>query len=148
MPRPGPTRARRSRRGQQHVREHHNYLVAHDDGRPLESGETLEASKVFHVSPFCEIAGDYRFRFHFDPSRWLARIDYFDTSDRNEPLLATSISGGAQPLTRQSTGRLLWRYRWFTAGVVARIHWQALKLWLKRVPFVPKPAPPATLTSR
>jgi DUF1365 family protein len=30
---------------------------------------------------------------------------------------------------------LWWRYRFFTAGVVARIHWQALKLAMRRVPF-------------
>jgi DUF1365 family protein len=29
-----------------------------------------------------------------------------------------------------------------TLGVVARIHWHALQLWLKRVPFFSKPAPP------
>jgi len=29
-----------------------------------------------------------------------------------------------------------------TWSVIARIHWQALRLWLKRVPFFRKPAPP------
>ena len=56
--------------------ERHNYLLAHDDGRPLSSGETLTARKVFHVSPFCEVKGRYAFRFHFAADRWLARIDY------------------------------------------------------------------------
>jgi len=32
--------------------------------------------------------------------------------------------------------------------VILRIHWQALKLWLKRVPFVSKPAPPEGFVSR
>ena len=48
--------------------EQHNYLLAHPDGRPLVSGETLRARKVLHVSPFCEVKGGYRFRFHFAPS--------------------------------------------------------------------------------
>ncbi len=128
--------------------EHHNYLVAHEDGRAIESGETLEARKVFHVSPFCEVVGRYQFRFCFDASRWLARIDYFDADKGGEPLIATSISGAPRPLTRVLARQLLWRYRWFTIGVIARIHWQATKLWLKRVPFVPKPAPLAKLISR
>lgn len=128
--------------------EHHNYLVAHADRRAIDSGQTLEARKVFHVSPFCEVRGRYRFRFRFAAETWLARIDYFDGEESSDPLLATSISGVARPLTRELTRRLLWRYRWFTAGVIARIHWQAMNLWRKRVPFVPKPAPPATLTSR
>jgi len=36
----------------------------------------------------------------------------------------------------------------FTLGVMARIHWQALLLWAKRVPFFAKPNPPAQATTR
>jgi DUF1365 family protein len=35
-----------------------------------------------------------------------------------------------------------------TLAVVARIHWQALKLFCKRVPFVRKPAPPTRFVTR
>jgi len=35
-----------------------------------------------------------------------------------------------------------------TVGVIVRIHWQALRLWLKRVPFVRKPRSPAAFTTR
>lgn len=127
--------------------ERHNYLVAHSDGGAIASGETLRARKVFHVSPFCDVRGHYAFRFHFAGDRWLARIDYFD-DETDEPLLATSLSGRMQPLTPQSARALVFRYRWFTLGVIARIHWQAAKLWLKRVPFFTKPAPPALPTTR
>ena len=127
--------------------ERHNYLLAHDDGRPLLTGETLTARKVFHVSPFCEVKGRYAFRFHFGADRWLARIDYFD-GDAATPLLETSISGRATPATRAAVRGLPLRYRWFTAGVVMRIHWQALKLWLKRVPCFTKPEVPTVSTTR
>ncbi|MEP6943021.1 MAG: DUF1365 domain-containing protein [Betaproteobacteria bacterium] len=126
--------------------EQHNYLLAHPDGRALVSGETLRARKVFYVSPFCEVAGGYRFRFHFGDGRWLARIDYDDAA--GEPLLETSISGSATPLSRAGVRGLLWRYRWFTLGVIARIHWQAARLWLKRVPYIAKPQPPLQRTTR
>ena len=126
--------------------EHHNYLLAHPDGRPLVSGETLRARKVFHVSPFCAVTGDYRFRFHFAPDRWLARIDYDDAA--GNALLETSISGAATPLTRAAVPGLLWRYRWFTLGVILRIHWQAVRLWAKRVPYIAKPPPPLQRTTR
>jgi hypothetical protein len=128
--------------------ERHNYLVAHDDGRPIASGETLCARKVFHVSPFCEVKGRYAFRFHFGPARWLARIDYYDDEGTLTPLLETWISGRAEPLDRRSVHRLLWRYRWFTLGVIARIHWQAAKLALKSVPFFGKPEAPRQSLSR
>jgi hypothetical protein len=35
-----------------------------------------------------------------------------------------------------------------TVGVVARIHWQALRLWAKRVPFFSKPIPPVEQVTR
>ena len=133
--------------------ERHNYLLAHRENRPLVSGETVACRKAFHVSPFCQISGGYRFRFHFASDRWLARIDYDDAHDLGEaadsgPLLETSISGIAEPLSRRAARGLLWRYRWFTLGVILRIHWQAAKLWAKRVRYVAKPAPPAQGTTR
>jgi len=42
----------------------------------------------------------------------------------------------------RSRRRALWAYPLMTFGVMARIHWQALLLFLKRVPFFRKPAPP------
>jgi DUF1365 family protein len=128
--------------------ETHHYLLAHADGRPLATGETLCARKAFHVSPFCAVTGHYTFRFHFGPARWLARIEYFAESRVDGPLLVTHVSGDCAPLAPNAARSLLWRYRWFTAMVIARIHWQALQLWRKRVPFFRKPAPPTSLLTR
>jgi DUF1365 family protein len=121
--------------------ERHLYVLANADGSCIASGQTLRAHKAFHVSPFCEVKGEYRFRFHFADRRWLARIDYFDGATDGTPLLATSISGTVEPLPARAA-TLFWRYRWFTLGVVARIHWQAARLWLRRVPWFAKPTPP------
>jgi len=128
--------------------ERHNYLLAHPDGRPIAPGETLRAHKTFHVSPFCAVRGHYTFRFFFGERRWLARIDYYDDPDNSVPLLETRISGLGVPLDRSRAAALLWRYRLFTFGVVARIHWQALKLWLKGATFHTKPSPPCNTTTR
>jgi len=129
--------------------ERHCYLLAHDDGRPLAWGEEMTARKVFHVSPFCEVEGRYRFRFMLasraDGERFIGRIDY-DGADG--PLLQTSIEGRLLPLTDGELLRTRFAYPAFTFGVVARIHWQALKLWLKRVPFFSKPEPPAIEVTR
>jgi uncharacterized protein len=129
--------------------ERHNYLLAHPDGRALVDGESLRARKVFHVSPFCEVKGDYTFRFHFGLARWLARIDYDDGAGAaRSVLLETSISGVAEPISAKAVRGLVWRYRWFTLGVIVRIHWQAIKLLLKRVPYISKPRPPLQQTTR
>ena len=110
-------------------------------------GQELHADKVFHVSPFCPVEGSYRFRFMLTPdrSRTVARIDY---DDAHGPLLQTSVSGTLEPLTAAAVRRALWRYPAMSWNVLARIHWQALRLWLKRVPFFGKPALPATFVSR
>ena len=56
----------------------HSYLLHNADGSPLRDGQEICASKEFHVSPFNEIEGGYRFRFHLDRPLPLARIDYDD----------------------------------------------------------------------
>jgi DUF1365 family protein len=110
-------------------------------------GQDLYADKVFHVSPFCAIEGSYRFRFLLTPDlrHTVARIDH---DDDQGPLLQTSVSGTLEALTPESLRRALWRYPAMTWGVVARIHWQALRLFCKRAPFFAKPAPPASFVSR
>jgi DUF1365 family protein len=77
--------------------------------------------------------------------RWVGRIDHDDESG---PLLLTSISGELTPATDRTLARALTAYPAFTFGVIARIHWQALKLWFKRVPFIHKPDAPALHVTR
>jgi DUF1365 family protein len=110
-------------------------------------GAELRANKVFHVSPFCAVEGSYRFRFMLTPdrTRTIARIDYDDATG---PLLQTSVSGKLEVLTARSVRQALMRYPAMTLAVVARIHWQALKLFIKKAPFFGKPTPPATFITR
>jgi uncharacterized protein len=120
--------------------EKHVYLLS---GNPR-FGQTLSASKVFHVSPFCNVEGGYSFRFLNTPDRSVARVDH---QDGQGPLVLTSLSGHLRDLATPQVFRALLKYPLFTLGVVARIHWQALLLWLKKVPFFSKPKPPANLIS-
>jgi DUF1365 family protein len=122
--------------------ERHFYLL---DASDVAYGATLEADKVFHVSPFCRVQGGYRFRFGRSGDRIVARVEHFDTEG---PLIVTSVSGRLEALDAASVRRAAWSMPLLTYGVVARIHWQALALWRKRVPFFRKPAAPATLVTR
>jgi DUF1365 family protein len=110
-------------------------------------GREQRAAKVFHVSPFCPVEGGYRFRFLFTPdrTRTVARIDYDDAVG---PLLATSVSGALRPATAALLRRALWRHPLLTLGVIARIHWQALKLWARRLAFFRKPTAPERFVTR
>jgi DUF1365 family protein len=60
----------------------------------------------------------------------------------------TAIEGEARAIDGASLARAFLGYPLMTAGVVARIHWQALQLWLKRVPWFSKPEPPLQETTR
>jgi hypothetical protein len=128
--------------------ERHVYLL---DAPRL--GVPCEARKVFHVSPFCPVRGRYRFVFMRTPAhaeraaRTVVRIDYFDDEQQTQPLLQTSVSGELQPLDARSLRRALWSHPVLTLGVIARIHWQAWRLWLKRAPFFPQPPAPEHLVS-
>jgi uncharacterized protein len=129
--------------------ERHCYLLAGDE---LAFGRTLAARKVFHVSPFCRTRGDYAFRFMRTDlaspdgtGRTAVRVElHVDGA----PLIVTSVSGRVAPLTAAGVRRATWTFPAMTAAIVARIHWQALKLWLRRVPFFAKPAPPARAVTR
>lgn len=125
--------------------ERHSYLLYHDDGRAIEPGEAMTANKVFHVSPFCEVRGHYVFHFINTKERSVARVDY---DDAEGPLIYTSISGSLMPLTDRAVLRAVLRYPAFTFGVVLKIHWQAVRLYLKRIPFFSKPEPPAVEVTR
>ncbi len=124
--------------------ERHCYLLA---GESLGYGRDLQARKVFHVSPFSHVTGGYRFRFlrSADGERCVARIDH---EDAEGALLQTSLSGRLTPLTPASARASFFGMPLMTLGVIARIHWQALRVWLKRVPYVKKPEPPEHFVTR
>ncbi|HPU50730.1 MAG TPA: DUF1365 domain-containing protein [Burkholderiaceae bacterium] len=125
--------------------ERHAYLLSDPSGAPLRRGQTLRAEKAFHVSPFNEVIGGYRFRFMDTAERTVARVEHHDEAG---PVLLTSLSGRPERLSRRHCWRALLRYPLFTLGVIARIHWQALRLFAQGVPFQSKPAPPARFLTR
>ena len=125
--------------------ESHCYLVHHGDLRPLGAQEWLDGRKVFHVSPFLPVEGSYRFRFRLDSA--VAHVDG-NYHDAEGLMLATSVAGRREPLTDRTVARRFLGNPTMTLGVVARIHWQALKLWRKRAKFYRKPAPPRELVTR
>ncbi len=123
-------------------------------------GVDQRANKVFHVSPFNAVEGHYRFRFmrsvRAGIERTVARVDFYTGTrvgtepdgDREAAVLRTSVSGTLEPVTPAALRRALWRYPAMTLAVVLHIHIQALRLWLKNVPFFRKPAAPRASVSR
>ncbi|MEN9658046.1 MAG: hypothetical protein RL571_1511 [Pseudomonadota bacterium] len=121
--------------------ETHLYLLVGFEENGIQSHTRIESKKMLHVSPFCEVRGHYQFRFKDTASTAWVGIDYFD---QNGLLLKTSVGGHIQDLNSATLRRALFAQPLLTLGVFARIHWQAFKLWRKRVPFFRQPAPPNT----
>ncbi len=124
--------------------ERHCYLLENP-----RYGQALRATKVFHVSPFCRVEGEYVFRFlrteRAGVPHTVVRVDLHDAGGA---VLQTSVSGVLQPCSAQGARAVLLRQPAMTLALITHIHWQALRLWLKRVPFFGKPAPPADFVTR
>lgn len=117
--------------------ETHTYLCLHDDCRPIGSRDWLSAEKAFHVSPFLERKGGYRFCFGLTDNICDIAIDY---RDGDQDVLKTSLKGHFMPLTSEALRRAFVRYPLVTLKAIVLIHVQALKLFWKKIRYVSKPS--------
>lgn len=124
--------------------DRHSYLVHHSDLRPIARDDRLQATKILHVSPFQPVEGGYEFRFDIRDDRIGIWIDY----SRGAGGLIATLTGPRAALTNGSILRSLLRRPFGARRVLALIHWQALKLWLKKAVYRPRPAPPSDEVSR
>ena len=99
-----------------------------------------ETEKSFHVSPFQPMAGTYRFRVTPPEDRLTVHIDVLRSG---KPVFDATLSEERRPLNARSLLSTILRHPHQTAMTLFLIHYQAIRLWLKRAPFFSKPAPPA-----
>ncbi len=130
--------------------EHHFYLLHAENHQLITSDTVLVSQKMMHVSPFCEVKGHYQFNFKETVNRLSVKIDYHDqiqNTEHKSTLIHTAIVGHKLALTNANLLAALIKQPFLTFGVFFRIHWQALILWRKRVPFFRQaPASPSQLT--
>ncbi|OOV87218.1 DUF1365 domain-containing protein [Oceanospirillum linum] len=121
----------------------HIYSV---EAKPVQVGEKSvlrhQADKVFYVSPFINMNCQYRFRIATpgDVLKVLIRQE-----DREGLLLNATLTGKSTPLTAKGLIAMALKRPLFTYKVMAGIHWEALRLWLKKIPLVSRkeiPKPP------
>ena len=123
--------------------DRHSYLCRHDDLRPILPTDTLSAQKIFHVSPFQPIDGNYVFRFDIRPDKigiWI------DLQIPGGGVMANLI-GPRRPLRTVDILRALLRRPFGSRRVLGLIHWQAFKLWRKGAKYRKHPSPPETEVS-
>lgn len=119
--------------------ERHTYVCAVEPGELTKAGLRQERTKIFYVSPFIDMGARYHFR--ITPPGDQVKLRIFETED-DAPLLAATFVGDAKPVTNASLALQVARLPFMTFKIVAGIHWEALKLWIKGAKFFSRGAPP------
>lgn len=122
--------------------ERHSYLI------PVENGaadERLEQRclKAFYVSPFMDMDISYTFRVQ-PPSERIALV--IDGADAKGRVITASLAGKRHALTDGALFAAFAAFPLLTVKVVAAIHWEALKLWIKGMRLRTRPPAPTAIT--
>ncbi len=116
--------------------ERHSYLIPAPNAALIKQG----CAKAFYVSPFMDMDLSYAFRILRPEERVLVAVD---TSDAEGLVLAASFSGERRPLSDRELLKAWLTHPWMSLGVVAAIHFEALKIWLKGETVRVRPPAPA-----
>jgi len=116
--------------------ETHCYLIYHKNGDLIQENQWFVADKEFHVSPFYETKGQYKFRFIFNEKNIAIWIDYHLNS---KTLLTNVISKKRSKFNIFNLAMAFTAIPFLTLKIILLIHWQALKIFFKKIKYIPKP---------
>lgn len=100
----------------------------------------LRQPKYFYVSPFSNVDVAFDFVLRPPTDQLAIRIDDYDSDRRT---LTSRLAGPARPLDDRTLAWFALKYPLLSLRVIALIHWHALRLLLKKIPWFPKAARPA-----
>ena len=109
----------------------HSYVI------PVGETPGQQAAKRFFVSPFNAVEGDYGFRFSTPDATLALGITL---AVKGEPTLKAYVSGTRLALSDGNLLRSFLAVPFLTVKVIAAIHLEALRLWLKGLRPARRPA--------
>ena len=96
----------------------------------------FKMQKDFHVSPFMPMDINYEWAFNLNDKQCLIHMKNLQAGVQ---IFSATLSLHRQAITEHALNKLLMQYPFMTIKVVAAIYWNALLLWIKRVPFFSHP---------
>lgn len=114
-------------------RERHCYVLDSPDVTPDAGYHRYRTAKSHHVSPFMPMDVDYTWGFSAPGER----LNVHMALHRDGKIFDATLCTSRTAITPLALARVLIGYPLMTLKVIASIHWEALMLWLKRIPVHP-----------